>query len=265
MKVAFWSPVPGQAGTTGNMLAAAVMSCLILKKNILLLQNHFRDKSLEKAVLGKAAGMDLFENIGLDSLSRNIKISELSKDIISNSSISLYNNRIHIIPGTTRENKYLFETELSLTFTAILNSVNKFYDIVFMDLVSGPAEMSKRSKEEADLIVVNLSQNKNMIDDYFSRYHLPEEKTVYLIGKYNDKSRYNLTNLERSYHSLKNKTGVIPYNVDFMDAMIGGKLMSYLIKNMINGKGENNLYFMKKVENAVDLMFGNPVKAGGII
>ncbi len=265
MKIAFWSPVPGQAGTTGNMLAVAVMSSMILKKNTLLLHNHFGDKSLEKAVLGKDTGTELFENIGLDSLIRNIKISELSHDIIHNSSLSLYNNRLHILPGTTKENRHLYETELSLTLPAILRSADKFYDMVFLDMVSGYEENSKKYREECDLIVVNLTQNRNMINDYFLKYHLPEEKTIYLIGKYNPNSRYNLTNLERCFHMLKNKTGIIPYNVEFMDAAIDGKIMNYFIKTIINGKGEANLYFIKKVKKAAALIFDRLVKAGGRI
>jgi hypothetical protein len=265
LKIAFWSPVPGQSGVTSNMLAIAVMSSVILKKNTLLLHNHFSDKSLEKAVFGKDTGIDMFEDIGLDSLSRNIKISELNEEIINNSSISLYNNRIHILPGTTKENKHLFESELLQTLPSIINSIDKFYDLVFMDLVPGAKEISKKMKEEADLIVVNLPQNKNIIDDYFSKYLLPKNKTLYLIGKYNGNSRYNLTNLERSYHILKNKTTVIPYNVEFMDALVDGKLMNYTMKSMVNGKGEDNLIFMKKAKQAVDLMFGNLVKAGEII
>ncbi len=265
LKIAFWSPVPGQSGVTSNMLAVAVMSSMILKKSTLLLHNHFYDKSLERAVFGKDTGIDMFADIGLDSLSRNIKISELNEDIINNSSISLYNNRIHILPGTTKENKNLFESELSQNLPSIINSINKFYDLVFMDLVPGSEATSKRMKEDADLIVVNLPQNKNVIDDYLSKYHLPKDKTVYLIGKYNGNSRYNLTNLERSYHCLKNKTAVIPYNVEFMDALIDGKLMNYTMKNMVNGKGEDNLIFMKRAKQAVDLMFGNLMKAGEII
>ncbi|MGB8455262.1 MAG: hypothetical protein WCD89_23390 [Anaerocolumna sp.] len=265
MKIVFWGTVPGQSGNTSNLVAVAVMSTLIFKKSTLLLNNHFLDKSLEKAILGKAAGLDMFEDIGLDSLLRNIKISELKEDIIRNSAISLYNNRIHILPGTTKENKHMFETEMSQTLPAIINSLNKFYDFMFMDLVPGAGEISKRMKEEADVIVVNFPQNKNVIDDFFSKYHLPGNKTVYLIGKYNGNSRYNLTNLERSFPCLKNRTAVIPYNVEFMDALADGKLLNYMIKNMVNGKGDENIFFMKMVKQAVDLMFGDLVKAGGII
>lgn len=263
MKIAFWSPRPGQSGTTSNMLASAVMSSVIQNKNVLVLHNHFSDVSLEKSVLGKITAPDLFEDIGLDSLLRNIKISELSEGVIHNSVISLYKNRLHILPGTTKEYKGMFEAGLYAAIPAILNAMNKYYDLVFMDLAPGGGKLSGAMQEEADLIVVNLTQDKNMIDDYFAKYHLPKEKTVYLIGRYNGNSRYNLTNLERSYPCIRGKTGVIPYNIEFMDAVTEGKLINFTVKNLANGRGDDNLYFIKKVRQTVELLTGGRVKAGG--
>ncbi len=262
MIIAFWSPVPGQSGTTSNMLAAAVMSAMILKKRTFLLQSHLSDRGLEKALLGKEADGEMFENIGLDSLSRNIKVSELNEEVIHASSLSLYNNRLHLLPGTAKENKNLFEEDMTAALPAILKSVNKVYELLFIDTVPGPDKISKKIKEEADLIVVTFPQNKNIIDNYFSRYHHPEQKTVYLIGNYNRNSRYNRINLERSYHSLKNKTAVIPYNAEYMDAMTDGRTIPYIVKNMVNCKGESNQYFIKKIKKAVDLISGRFIKGG---
>ncbi len=265
LKIVFWSPLPGQSGTTSSMLAAAVMSSLELKKSIFLMHGHFLDRSLEKSFLGKNTGPDMFEDIGIDSLMRNIKISELNEEIIHDSAISLYNNRVHILPGTTKGNRQQFTTDSSAALPAIINSVNKFYDLVFVDSVPGPSEVFQKIREEADLIVVTLTQNKNIIDDYFFKYHLPEEKTLYFIGRYNDRSCYNLANLERSYHSLKNRTAVIPYSVTFMDAVIDGKLMNYMVKNLVNCKGEEDQYFMRKVRKAVSLLFDGRLEAGEVL
>ncbi|QHQ62877.1 hypothetical protein Ana3638_20565 [Anaerocolumna sedimenticola] len=263
MKIAFWSPEAGHSGTTGSMLAIALLSCLKLKKSVFLLHNQFMDRSMEKAVFGNETA-DMYEDIGLDSLARNIKVSPLTEDIINNSSMSLYKDMIHILPGTAKENKNLFEKDISITIPSIINAVNSFYDLTFVNLAAGADINSSKIMEEADLIVVTFAQDKNMIDKYFSKYHLPEEKTLYLIGKYNCKSRYNLKNLERCYPKLKNKTEAIPYNVGFMDAMADGKVMQFIVKNLVNCKGDNNKIFFKKINKAVDLLFGNEKGAGEI-
>jgi hypothetical protein len=220
---------------------------------------------MERAMLGKVTGQELFEDIGLDSLLRNIKTAELSEDFIHNSVISLNNNAIHLLPGTIKENRQMFEAELLVSMPSILNSINQYYDLVFMDLVPGANELSGRMMEEADVIAVNLTQDKNIMDDYFSRYHLPEEKTFYLIGKYNENSRYNLTNLVRTYHCLNHKTAVIPYNTEVMDAVIDGKLINLIRKDLVNGKGDENHYFIKKAKQAVGEILRNWLKAGGTI
>ena len=210
---------------------------------------------MDKAIFGKETRGDMFEDIGLDSLTRNIKISELTEDIINNASLSLYNERIHILPGTMKENKNLFESDLLPAFPAIVNKINKFYDFVFINLAAGPDIISKKIIGEADLIVIILAQNIN-IDTCFSGYHFPREKTLYLIGKYNGSSRYNLKNLVRSYPELKNKTAVIPYNIGFSDAMTDGRVTQFMVKNLVNCKGDNNLYFFKEVNKAVELLVG---------
>lgn len=265
LKIAFWSPISGQSGTTSNIIIAAAMASLVDRKRTLLLHNQFSDNSMERAILGKGTGQELFEHIGLDSLSRNIKTAELSEELVHNSVISLYNNGIHLLPGTVKGHRQMFEAELLVSMPAILNSINQYYDLVFMDLVPGTNEVSVRMMEEADIIAVNLTQDINVINDYFDRYHLPEEKTVYLIGKYNKNSRYNLKNLMRTYHCLKHKTAVIPYNTEVMDAVIDGKLINLIIKDLVNGKGDDNRYFIKKAKQAVEEILGTWLKAGGII
>jgi cellulose biosynthesis protein BcsQ len=264
LKIAFWSPIAGKSGTTSNLLASAVMSSVILKKSIFILHNHFSDYSLEKALIGKNAGPGLFEDIGLDSLLRNVKIPDLSESIIDDSAISLFNNRLHLLPGTTKEYRDQFESEMPERIPDIINTVNRYYDLVFMDLAPGYGIQSQILLENADLIVVNLIQDVNSIDNYFAKYHFSKKKVVYLIGRYNNNSRYNLKNLEKSYHGIRQKTAVIPYNVEFMDAVLDGRLIPYIIKNYAAGRGEDNLYFIKRLKQAVGLIWDCLMRAGEI-
>lgn len=263
MKIAFWSPWPGRAGTTSNMLVSAVMVCAVLKKKIFLLHSHYSDTSMEKAVLGRGTGQALFEDIGLDSLLRNIKLSELSKNLMEDSVISLLNNRFNILPGTDKGCEELFETEMEKVIPVILNTAVKYYDLVFMDLVSGGGKISKIMLEEADFVMVNLTQDTNDIDEYFVQYHMPIDKTLFLIGRYNRNSRYNVNNLERSYPCIRHRTAVIPYNVGFMDAFTEGKLIRFTMKNLVSSRSKDNQYFIHKIKQAVDLMDKTLMKAGG--
>ncbi|MFU0827486.1 MAG: hypothetical protein ACFWTJ_08130 [Lachnoclostridium sp.] len=264
MITAFWSPTSGQSGTTSNMLAIAIMSSVLLQKRILIMHNHYSDYSLEKALIGKNTSQSLFEGIGIDSMLRNSKIPDLSESTIVNSVISLFNDRIHVLPGTTKEYKEQFEAEMKRSAPAILDSVNHCYDLVFVDLTSGYGVLSETFLKMADFIVVNLSQNLNSIDYYFSKYHFPQEKTIYLFGKYEKSSRYNLKNLERTYRCIRKKSAVIPYNVQFMDYVQDGKLIQFVLKNLAGSKNEENQYFIKKLGEAAELLTGFLMKAGDI-
>lgn len=265
MKIAFWSPKAGQSGTTSNLLAIAVTAALTCKKNICLTQFHFADQSMENALLGTETGRDMFENIGIDSFIRNLKIAELNLETINNASISFLNEQLHFLPGTTKENENLYIEGISQVLTRVLQAIDNQYDILFVDAPAGKNEISEKILEEADYIVVNLRQNKLLLKSYFKEYHLPEEKIIYVIGNYQSASRYNLKNLERSFKVLKNKTAVIPFNIDFLDAVSEGKVLNYMVKNLIHCKKDSNVLFMKEVKKAVDMIMKKLMEGGEIV
>jgi hypothetical protein len=254
LKIAFWSPKAGQTGTTSNLLAIAVATALTTNKNIYLTQFHFADQSMENALLGTEVSGDMFENIGLDSFVRNLKIAELNQETIHNASLSFLGHRLNLLPGTTKENEPLFVSGISQVLTTVIHAIDKQCDIVFMDAPPGKNEVAEKILEEADCIIVNLKQSKVLLRSYFLEYHLPEEKVMYVIGSYHADSRYNLKNMVRSFRALHNKTAVIPFNIDFMDAIADGKVLNYMVKNKIHCKKECNVLLMKEIEKAVDII-----------
>jgi cellulose biosynthesis protein BcsQ len=253
LKIVFWSNVHGQAGTTSNMLAIAILCALQYKLKNIVTQTHFNLNSLAAALVTDSEQFhrEYLMEVGIDALTRSIKSAPLDCDIIENSTISFMKKRLTLLPGTAKMNREIYEIDTLRAITGILRAVELYYDIVFVDTNSGKNELTNKILEDADLIVVNLSQNKNMIEEFKLNYKFPTKKVFYIFGNYDSNSRYNVKNIFKSYGFIKSKnTAVIPYNTEYMDALSDGQVLQYMLKNIDSEKDDSNGHFIKEVKEA---------------
>lgn len=263
MKIVFWSNVHGQSGTTSNLMAIAVMSTLLYQYKNLVTQTHFNMNNLEVPLVSTSSKADkeFFMDLGIDALARCIKSAPLDADVFESCSISLLDKQLNLLPGTTKDNREIFENDISKTIFGILQAASKYHDFVFIDTNSGKNELTMKIIKDSDIVIVCLNQNKSMLEDYSRNYEIQDKKVFYLIGNYDYHSRYNLHNLRKCFSWLKNdNSAIIPYNTEYMDAQSDGQVISYLLKNMDCDKDDNNSYFINQVKLAVNKL----IKFAGI-
>jgi cellulose biosynthesis protein BcsQ len=254
MIVAFWSNVHGQPRTTSNMVAVAVAIASGYNQKCLLTQTHFNLNNLEPCILGsRENNKDVFTDIGLDGLASVLKLRAIDQKTIDNYSIPLINKTLSLLPGTTARNRKAFVNDMGMTISMLLTEINKYYDFLFVDVNSGADELSRLILKQADLVVVNLCQNKSVLDNYMSDQSLSDKKKMYLLGNYDRNSTYNLHNLKLMYKQFaRKKTGVIPYHIPFMDAQSDGNVIKYLKKNLAAKKDGFQDYFTECIIDAAD-------------
>lgn len=250
MKIAFWSPVHGQTGTTSNMIAIATVAVIQHDVKALLVQTHFCLNNLERSLIGYQRDKDSLIDIGVDELARSPKLVNLDRETIYNCSVNAFNN-LHLLPGTLREHREDYEKSTGTKLTRIITAAEKYYDIVFVDTNAGNSKITMDILNAADLIVVNLSQNVFVIDKYLEDYKLDPKKTFYLIGDYEKDSRYNLFNLKSKYEIFKKNTGVIPHSVLYKDAHSSENALRFIRANIDCKKGPN-AYFIKSIKDAAE-------------
>ena len=254
MKCTFWSPVHGKPGTTANLLCIALYTALKEEKDSMITQTNFSMNNLEIPLIGEEYHYkDMFQDTGIDSLSRSIKAAPLDRESIHNASYTLL-PKLNLLPGTTKANKDFYESDIEKIIINIITSVEKFYDLVFVDTNSGRNNISQKALRTSDLIIVNLNQNKKVIDDFFKDYSFDPKKVFYIIGNYDRRSKNNLRNIRRQYrkHMNSSNSAVIPYNTEFMDALSDGSLIDFMKKNMNATKDDRNGYFMHNVSMAAE-------------
>lgn len=255
LKIAFWSNVHGQTGTTSNLLAVALISTIDYKQKNIITQSHFNLNNLESPLIGTSATelREVFTDVGIDALARYIKYATLDEETVGNCCISLLNKQLNLLAGTTKNNKDIFESDMAKTIPQILTAVGLYHDLVFIDTNSGNNPLTNLVLEQADLVIVNISQNISIINDLFQNYKIDMEKSIFLIGNYDDDSRYNMHNLKRKYREFNNKNlVVIPYNVNYLDAQSEGEVIKFFLKNLDCEKDDYNYRFISGVRQTTD-------------
>lgn len=253
MKAVYWAPVHGQPGTTSNVLVTSLVTGLHFRRKGIITQSHFNYNNLEAPFID--ANPDnkhfrkYFSEVGIDALIRNFKCEKLSKEWLEYCCTDIPNSNMMLLPGTTQTIREAFDYEMDRALVQLFNAIDEYTGIVFVDSCSGSNALSMKLIENADIVIVNLSQNINFIDMFFNKYktNFPE-KIFYLFGNYDHKSKYNLANIRKKYGKYinSNNSGIIPYNTGFRDSQIDGKVVDFIRQNLNCKKKDPNYYFMQK-------------------
>lgn len=268
MNITFWSPVHGQPGTTSNLSAIALYSTLIHKVNVMVMQTNYKMNNLEAPLIGSQSKVsDYFMDVGIDALSRSIKSAPLDRDMFYNSSVSLLDKQFSLLSGTTKLSSEIYEDDMDKVIHNIIQSAEKFYDIVWIDTNSGLNGFTPQILERSDLIVVNLNQNQSVLKDFFeSSKNFDSKKIFYIIGNYDNRSKNNIKNLRKQYKELNSfNSSVVPYNTEFLDAQSDGQLIDFLKKNMGIGRNDKNRYFIERISKASNKILKKAGWKGGLI
>ena len=246
MKIMFWSGFAGQCGTSCNLLAVA--HAIAKKYPISIVQSGFRSLDLLTKIAGNQK-VDFSEG-GLDALVRIIKSEHISNEIIDSCMVSPYNRNISVLKASTHNNQEMFDTSVSAVMKYIINSINLYYNLVFVDVGSGTWDATMNILDEADIIVVNINQNLQVIESTLKQPWLQKKKVFCLIGMYETNSQYNMTYLKKRIKLSEKRIGVIPYALTFRDACSNGTANQLFMKWDKQSRGEEGYYFTTQVEES---------------
>lgn len=266
MEVAFWSNIGGKNAVTSNLVGVSIVSALEGRHKSILLENHCQVNNLEMAFvrhkfnLLKEEEQYFYNHVGIDSLMKKIHSQMYSTNMIEQASLQFLNKSIFYIPQSNFRNKEVFEYEFNQIVQPLLEKMNEFTDAVFIDTAGSNNLSTKTILSQADMVVVNLSQDPQIIDHFFENYSSLISKSVFLLGNYNPNSKFNLKNICKKYQIDRAKIGVIPYNITYKDALIDGEAISFLLRNYRCKREDENYYFMKELKKATK-MIGNQLDA----
>ena len=259
-KILFWSPFHGQ-GQTSNIHATGFIMGLLHKKKILMMQTHFSRNNLESPLIGENVSVhkekdnSLFTDIGLDVAVTYSSMNALNKEKLESCCFSFEDTTILLMPGTEIKNRETFDRDIGKAVRNVILDAEKCVDVVLIDANSGDDELSIKLMEIADLIVVNLTQRKYVLEKFFADYgerFIDDNKVFYLFGDYDDNSCYNINNVRKKYRKFINNknSGVIPYCTKYLDAQNESEVVGF----MQNGLHVNEDSTSEKMTKSVKIV-----------
>ncbi|MGN7403189.1 hypothetical protein ACTHO0_25380 [Cytobacillus praedii] len=247
--VVSWSTVHGQSGTTANTVALASMFGLDYPFRSLLTHTQLTFSTLE-SLYSKGQRAKGFEDAGMEALERLVKSKLLKPDAVSDYTDTIYKNRLDLLFGNQQERD---AEDSDHILRSILQVAKNYYDVLWIDAHSGVHNATTRTLlKDADLVLVNLPQNRYVIERFISGQDFPEELKdkpyIILISMYDESSAYSLKNIKRG-NKIKAPIFAIPYETGFKDAANQSAVTQYFHRLLQVRKGDPSYSLIHSVRD----------------
>ncbi len=264
--ITFCSSEIKETGQTLSMAAIATYMAIEHNYKILVISTGFNDLTLENCFwdynkIRPTGALKQDEgNINLDSgvegLVKALNSNRTNNEIVKNYSRIILKDRLDILlsPNTKIYQEYI---EISSYFTNIVQTANRYYDLVFVDLSKKmPRKEVAEILQSSDIVIMNLTQRLKTIDDFMElreKSDFYKRKNIILnIGKYDKFSKYNDKNVTK-YLKERNEVSVVPYNTLFFEACSEGTVIDFLLKmRNVTDDTDRNIGFIKELKKMDD-------------
>lgn len=260
MKVAFWSNGRGKSCVTSNLACISVLSALDCPgERTIIFENHRNIINLGSTLFDYYSNNEIRENYQYHverGLGKVLRMLEQGKHLTEEHLYCLTQDylgkRLFYLPT---DNKSAEEIEYYMEREAVraMICMEQLSDMVFVDTTSAPLASSRKILQQTDLVVVNLSQNQQLLDHFFRNYSSIQQRAFYLIGNYDINSQLTRGEIMKRYHIPGSQLGVIPHNAGFSDAISNGRLIPFMLKNYQCSQDSANYEFIVAVKEAAEL------------
>lgn len=263
MNVVFWSPLSGHGATTSNMACVAIMSSLMYCYKTISFQSGYSYNNLDQSFIGNNSVTQVnsvneefayYMGKGIDGVLSSIYMNAFLNDKIADYSVEIVKGMSYYLPSTTKSNEDLFNERMSCNIFGLLAECSKSFDLTFIDNQSKVSKVSKNVFVNADICVININQNPDMIKEAKKEFAAINCncKVFYIIGRYDECNKFTVNNIAKRFHISKEDIGVVPYCKDFLEQIMLGKTKEFLKNNFNCGKRDNNYYFINEVKKLTD-------------
>ncbi|WP_046213974.1 hypothetical protein [Paenibacillus wulumuqiensis] len=232
--VMFWSPDGGHGRTSSHTAITAVTASLQYRLRLLLCHNQCRNHSIEAGLVAAEVRMGHThprKNPGVDRLHYLYKSGILTCNNVSDYMIPLLKDRLDLLIGTEERGQKLPDHSF---WKYLLTVAGEYYDLILMDAGSGAEQIPLLA--EADLIVVNLSQNITQLKAFFHEYAHTEvfrsRPWIPVLGAYQPESLLTAASIVRKF-SVHQSMYMLNYYQAFQDAWNTQNLLSFMRQHLI--------------------------------
>lgn len=224
----------GEIETAQTTSIAAISTYLSVEQNykILLIDSKYNNTTLQNCFWEQTEKVRTDLETGIGGLTKALMSNKTSPEIITNYTRVVFKKRLEVLAGNNilNENYENYKKYMK----NIIRMANKYYDLIFIDANGGLGDSYIQDiLKESNLIVLNTSQRMKYIKEAKQLKRTNElfnkNNTIFLIGKYDAKSKFNIKNIQR----LENMQEIyqIPYNTMLFERSNEGKMADFIIDN----------------------------------
>lgn len=268
--ITFWNDSREQSGKTLTAVAIATNMAIERNSKVLLLSTSFDDPTMKNCFWGSGSsrntGMFSAKNNavtvenGIEGLFKLVASNKLTPSEITDYTKVVFRDRLEVIggfaaiKGKSMEENIEQYNRIQECYVELIKTANQYYDIVIVDL---DKTLLTRTKEAilkiSDVNVYVLSQRLESIDRYNElrnmNKHLLGNRHVPVIGRYDDRYKYNSKNVAR-YLGERKELDLLPFNLLYMEATEETKVADLLLRlKNVKDKTDENYIFMQCVQN----------------
>lgn len=260
MKIAFWSNVRGKCATSSNIAGISVMHALLHKSSTVIFENHLNISGIYNYLEPVSTVEEVreknnyFSNIGMEALFKKILTLPDPKGIGKGYALGYLDNCLYYVPNYDVVNREVFNYELNSTASKLMTALESEFNCVIAD-ISGENNLStKQILEKTDKVVVNLMQDRKIIDNFFERYGSIKDKCIFILSNYEPDVKVRAEYIIGRYKIKRDRIGIVPYNFEFRQALMQGNVIEFIKQNIDCRKKEYNFYFINELKRTCDLI-----------
>jgi hypothetical protein len=268
LKIAFWSNANEKCGVSANLDAISIASVIRYPYSVITMENRLCSNNLGKAFMGNAhasqlneVGTNYYDGGGMEGLMRKIYRGEYHSGILGSYLKEIIYKHLYYIPQSRVIHSEIFNYEFEHCIHPLLEMMEEYADICFIDTESHQNLSTKIILEEANLIVVNLCQKQNILEDFFLNYSSLISKAIFIISNYDIHAMFNSKRISKMYQVPLENLVLIPSNKAFMEAFASGNVVEFITNNYNCIKGTSNYLFMQAIKKATCIVVKKAVEA----
>ncbi len=256
--VTFWGSGKEQVGKTLSVVAIATNMAIEHNKRILIISASYNNDTLKDCYWSeRTARNNIFFKTkntieidnGIEGLAKIVQSNRATPSLITDYTKVIFKDRLEILLGFDQKNMHSSE-EISKIYSEIVYLAGQYYDMVFVDLDNEINEVGVNDILDAsDLVIAMVAQKVSSINMILPKVKsFPKYKTMFLIGKYDEDSKYTVRNLSRLLGE-KNNILAMPYNTLYFEAAQEGTVPDLFLKlRSLQDKNDKNMFFINQVK-----------------
>lgn len=188
---------------------------------------------------------------GIEGLDRISRSNRISPDIITDYTRVALKGRLEVLQAYNgSEEQY---KEIQKQYSQIINLSKQIYDTVIVDVDRCLENKTKLEiLNQTDVVVAMTTQNLDNIESLqrtiAEGIMLKKNNTLITLGKYDNKSKFNLKNISRNIIRTKEMINTVPYNTVLFDDIQQGKIIDLFIKLLELSEKDENTFLIDEIK-----------------